>query len=231
MDAIGELIGATVGLIFDLLISLLTLAIRGFLHSIEFMYLAVTKGITAACQNTKKSWADEREVRRTKPLEKQQQAATNSAMSDQTMIIIGLVVIASLVTGLTFWGLESIQQRRIESTRTQVRRIVNRIAKDAEMGIPLPVQGDLAERDAWKQPIRLFVDEALLGELYVVRSSGPDRKSGTIDDILSPEIRIASLKEVSGELIDRGHKKVKEKFTETLNRFKDRNKANKPESN
>ena len=77
----------------------------------------------------------------------------------------------------------------------------------------------------------MFVDEALLGELYVVRSSGPDRKSGTIDDILSPEIRIASLKEVAGELIDRGNKKVKEKLTDTINRFKNQNKAGEAESN
>ncbi len=78
MEAIGELIGATVGLLFDLLISLISLLIRGFLHSVEFLYLVFTKGFSAACQNTKQSWADERDLRRQKQIDKKQQAATES---------------------------------------------------------------------------------------------------------------------------------------------------------
>ena len=54
------------------------------------------------------------------------------------------------------------------------------------------------------------------GSLVVVRSSGPDRKSGSIDDILATRVIRASAKEVGGELAGRGIKAIRDRVAEML---------------
>jgi len=49
-----------------------------------------------------------------------------------------------------------------------------------------------------------------------VRSSGPDRKSGSIDDILATRVIRASAKDVGGKLAKRGVKAIRDRVTRLL---------------
>jgi hypothetical protein len=74
----------------------------------------------------------------------------------------------------------------------------------------------LQERDAWNQPLELFVDKTLLGSMLVVRSHGNDGKSGTLDDMLAIRIVRARVAEIGGQLAKRGFDKVKDRLQKLL---------------
>lgn len=60
------------------------------------------------------------------------------------------------------------------------------------------------------------MDKALPGSLLVVRSSGPDRKSGTIDDILATRVVRASAMAVGDELAERGIKALRDRVADLI---------------
>lgn len=95
---------------------------------------------------------------------------------------------------------QSAEKRR----KKEAKALVDSVAADVraqwipwQSGVP---RQDLPVRDPWGNPLQLFLDETSGGTLFVVRSSGPDRKMATIDDLLSIKADVKSAKEFADDL-------------------------------
>jgi hypothetical protein len=217
MEAVAELIAAIVGALVAAVIGLIG-AVAGFVAIVvEFIFLALTQGTSAASKqyrHRKEEHADYAKAAK--------EAAETSAnegvpsICPKHVAIAASIVLCVAVGAVTVWvARDRIRKRRIADTRAQVNKLADQFAKqlkDAEIADPEP--GELRDRDAWQEPIELFVDEALLGSLVAVRSSGPDRKSGTIDDLLAPRVVRASVKDVGGELAKRGMQALRDRVAQ-----------------
>jgi len=219
MQAIAELIAALIAAFAATFVAMVEAFAALLALVAEFVFVALTQGLAAASEKYKQrqterssrqaaatAWADATTTE-TRPQISLKQAA-----------IIGAIVVVSVGFGVITWVVQSrIRQRRIEATRSQVAELADSFSnqiKDRNVAAPAP--GGLPNRDAWNQPMELFVDKFLLGSLVVVRSSGPDRKSGTIDDILAIRVIRANAKDVGGELADRGIKGIRDRVAPLL---------------
>lgn len=219
MEAIGELIAALFGALVEVLFGLLQVVAGLFAIALEFVFLSLTQGLSAASQQYKK-----RKEERAEQLAAAKTTAATPVTNDapsislkQSAILVSIVFFVIVCSVITWVIQDRIQKQRIAETRSQVKKLADTFAaqiKDEEVADPEP--GKLQDRDAWQQPIELFVDKALLGSLVVVRSSGPDRKSGSIDDILATRMTRASAKEVGGELAKRSIKAIRNRVGKLL---------------
>jgi hypothetical protein len=219
MQAIAELIGALVEAFVAAFVALLEafVALSGIV--LEFVFLALTRGLSAASEryNYRK---DQRAARAEAEKEAVQASATQNAPSVNLkhVAILASITVLVFVGSVAAWVVrDRIRKQRIAETRSQVNRLADRFAvrfRDDEIVDPEP--GKLRDRDAWHQPMELFIDEALLGTIVVVRSSGPDRKSGSIDDIIAIRVIRASAKDVGGELANRGIKALRDRVVRRL---------------
>jgi hypothetical protein len=223
VQAIAELIGAFVAA-FALTFVAMVEAIAALLALVaEFIFVALTQGLSAASERYKErltergsrraaatAWTDATTTE-TRPSISLKQAAIIGA-------IVGAIVVVSVGFGVITWVVQGrIRQQRIEATRSQVAELADSFSNQIkDRNVAAPVPGGLPNRDAWNQPMELFVDKTLLGSLVVVRSSGPDRKSGTIDDILAIRFIRANAKDVGGELADRGIKGIRDRVAPLL---------------
>lgn len=215
MQAIAEMIAALVECFVHLLIALVELVAALVAMAIEFLLLAITKGVPAASgrfKQRRQALAQRRESRAN--LSPGDAPASTAAPVDRRTILISIAVIALVVAGFAVGAVvrDRIRQRRIEATRLQITRLADELirqVKDEKAADPAP--GLLADRDAWNQPVELFVDEMLLGTMLVVRSHGPDRQSGTIDDLLEIRVARAPAAKVGGELVNRGVKALRDR--------------------
>jgi hypothetical protein len=219
LQAIAELIGALVVALAQAL-AVMVEAAAGLLAIVaEFMFLALTQGLAAASEKYKHREADRKCLKETATAcNDVRHAKTQPSISLKRSAIIGSIVVLSVGCGVATLVIQSrLRRQRIESTRAQVAELADSFAKrikDREVAAPEP--GELSDRDAWKQPIGLFVDKALLGSMVVVRSSGPDRKSGTLDDILAIRVIPANAKDLGGELANRGIKGIRDRVAQLL---------------
>lgn len=219
MQAIAELLGALIGALVQALVGILE-AVAGLLAIVaEFIFLALTQGLSNASEKYRQRKADCKSRNEAATASNDTTAAeTRPSISRKHTAILGSIVVVFVGCGVTIWVIQSrIRQQRIESTRAQVAELADSFAnqiKDRKAAAPEP--GELPDRDAWKRPLELFVDKTLLGSLVVVRSSGPDRKSGTIDDILAIRVIQANAKEVGGELANRGIKGIRDRAARLL---------------
>ncbi len=75
-----------------------------------------------------------------------------------------------MVTWIVF---EQIRKQRVAQTRSQVDKLADTFAEQLkDDGVADPEPGKLRDRDAWQQPMELFVDKTLLGSLVVVARRG-----------------------------------------------------------
>ena len=83
------------------------------------------------------------------------------------------------------WISSRIREQRQIATRIQIAKLADNFIQQAgQPNANLP-EGVLPDHDAWSHPCELFVDKWMVGTLIVVRSAGPDSRTGTIDDMLS----------------------------------------------
>lgn len=239
MEAIFELIGAVIGGLFVAIGQLVFLVIELIALVIEFCFLATTKGTTAAKEKAGERRAAMRKRRATgvaasprsvepRPTDDDRDRGSDSAhiiecdrwpqppperakyltLSTGMAVVVGLVLWAGVVIN------KQIRKQRIATTTTQIERVARDVRQAiVEKDQPAPVEGLLDERDAWSEPLELFLDEFKIGTLIVVRSTGPDRTSGTADDLLSIETvgtidrdvkpMLENAKELVAELLDR----------------------------
>lgn len=219
MEAIIELFAALFAALFESLVGLLGAVVALVFAAIEFLFLVLTKGLSTASHQ----YAQRRTNRADRLTAAKQTAESGSddnvpAISRKQSAIITSIAVCLIASGFAVWVIrDRNQQQRIETTRQQVNRLAETFAnqlKDARVPDPLP--GNLRDRDAWQQPIELFIDKTLLGSLIVVRSSGPDHATGTADDILGTQIIRAPAQAVGGELANRGMKALRERAAKLL---------------
>ncbi len=219
MEAIFELIAALIGAFAQAFFWLFE-AVAALLAAVaEFLFLALTQGRPAATQKYQQR-KRERESRRNDgtPAVDDSAFAPSQKVSYTHAAIIGSLIPLVLVCGIVTWVVrERVRKQRVADTHAQLKKLADAFAnqiQDEDIADPEP--GNLPDRDSWRQPIELFVDKALLGSLVVVRSSGPDRKPGSIDDILDTRVIPASAKDVGGELAERGLKALRDRFGKLL---------------
>lgn len=220
MEAIGELIGALCTALFEIIVLGIELTASLLALVAEFLFVMITQGLAAA----KERWTD------SKSQLDERRAARKAAARDATdavpvsggtvLLFVGIGVLAAAVTGGALWISHTIRERKIAETRLQVAACADaalqRFLKD---GGNKPVAGLQADRDAWDQPLELFLDEGLLGVLVTVRSAGPDRTAKTIDDIHAFRTHRAGVGEIGRELGQRAVDKAKDKAEGLLDRF------------
>lgn len=219
MEAIFELIAALVGALAEALIGLIGAFAALLAALLEFVFLAVTQGMSAASRKyeSRKQQRAERLATAKTATDLRPQDDTPSISLKQSAILVSIVFFA-IICGLATWVVsDRMRKQRVAETRSQVETLADRFAQQInENEAASPKPGKLLDCDAWNQPIELFVDKALLGSLVVVRSSGPDRRSGSVDDILATRVSRASAKEVGGELANRGIKAIRDAVAELL---------------
>ncbi|WP_459554613.1 hypothetical protein [Lacunimicrobium album] len=105
------------------------------------------------------------------------------------------------------------QKRREEATELALEQAANRVVETFKHDRKVaPVPGMLAEKDGWNNPLELFVDDFEVGYLLVIRSKGPDGKSGTIDDELTIKTVQNDPAEAAKDVFERGVEVFKKKF-------------------
>ena len=125
-----------------------------------------------------------------------------------------MVVTVGAVGGI--WYHQELTKQRIARTRNQIELLANGFSAQAKLPKPVLPEGKLPDRDAWGTPCELFVDEWLLGTLIVVRSWGPDREHGTIDDLLEIQFTRPPLKVFGKNLAIVGIDLIQERIKKLL---------------
>lgn len=226
MEAIVELIAAMFEAFGQALVALLEMAVALLAMVVEFLFLAITQGVAAASAKFKQRQQQRAEKRAeaasTPPGNGDSPAGRPAPRSSRRVAAIAatmaaLVAIAIAVTWVVQEHLRKRRMERIAATRDQIARLADTFVdqiQDDKVADPNP--GRLEDRDAWQQPLELFVDQALLGSMVVVRSNGPDGKSGTIDDLLAVRLAKAPAKKVGRELANRGAKAIRDRVGRLL---------------
>src|SRR5690606_37864811 len=221
MEAIGDAIGALFAALFEMLALGIELVVSLLALVAEFLFVMATQGLVAA----KERWSD------SKSQLDERRAARKAAARDATdavpvsggtvLLFLGIGALAVAITGGALWISHTIRERKIAETRLQVAACADaalqRFLKD---GGNKPAAGLQADRDAWDQPLELFLDEGLLGVLVTVRSAGPDRTAKTIDDIHAFRTHFAGADDIGRELGQRAVDKAKDKAERLVDRFR-----------
>lgn len=234
MEAIAELIGAMVGAAIAGLLALLEFSSVLVFGLIEFLFIALTQGPAAARQQKEKKQAE----RAKKPADQQHVASSahsepGSESTDNTgrgyvaLILLAVMLVLAPIVWFGNHQMKKQRQRRKQSTDRQIEKIADKYLQSCEDG-KFVKQGktDLAEEDSWGQPIQLFVNKYIAGNLIVIRSAGVDRETGTLDDQLAIRFARVHLKGIAGKakeaVVDAVLKKsggLKQKAKQFLERF------------
>lgn len=228
MEIIAELFAAIFAALAEVVFVFLQAVALLLAAVFEFIFLSLTQGKAAAAEQFQKRKQERearveqqnrlREEKRNKRTETAETTSATPSITPTQYTILGSLAFI-IITGLIIsWVvLDRIQQQRLAATRSQVKQLADKFAEQIkDRQIADPVTGRLRDRDAWKQPIDLSVDKTLIGSLVVVRSAGPDRKPGSIDDLLAIRTVPAPAKEVGGELAKRGMKAVRNRIADWL---------------
>lgn len=229
MEAIFELIAAIFGAIFTGAIALLQIILEVIALALQIIFVALTKGITAA----KEQYALRRKEREGQKVDEknlvmeltEEQTATavkptSHLTSSRFSKILALVIFFGGIAGIGLWiRHHQIQQQLVALTRSQAQTLVETVAEQIRADkVPAPQPGNLPDKDSWQQPLQLFLDKLPFGTLIVVRSFGPDRQRGTIDDILAIDEAHVPLKQAAGKLANRGLNALKDRAAKLLQR-------------
>lgn len=221
MEAIGDAIGALFAAVFEIIALTVELAASLLMLVAEFLFVMVTQGLAAA----KERWSESKsqlDQRRTARKAAAREATDAVPVSGGTVLLfVGIGALALAITSGALWISHAIRERKIAETRLQVAACADAaLQRFLNDGGNKPAAGLQADRDAWDQPLELFLDEGLLGVLVTVRSAGPDRNTGTIDDILALRAQRAGAGEIGRELGQRAVDKAKDKADGLLDRFR-----------
>ena len=209
--------------------------------TLEFVYVALTQGISTASQQFKKRM-QERAIdsvvanSSADTLETDEATPTHSTQFEfLKWIVLFLLAGCVMLPGYLHYRSEkqhrADQERRVKETRSQLKQLADTFMqqiqdkKDADL-----IPGMLRDLDAWQRPIMLRVDKELLSSEIVVRSWGPDSVPGSSDDIVEERTVRVSAKEAGSELTKRGVKAIRNRITEMLPGGKKEQEAEEPDN-
>lgn len=183
MEAIAELFVAMfVGLI-EIALLPLQIALRFVGLGLEFLLTTLFHGRAAA--NEKLQQRQAAMALATASAAPMSGTVIGPDLTKRRTILAVLVIVGLLGTVGCLWIHSKIRQHRIDSTKLQIARLADDFMQQAlQPNANLP-EGVLPDHDAWGHGCELFVDQWAIGTLIVVRSAGPDCKTGTIDDMLA----------------------------------------------
>ncbi len=242
MEAIGELLAAMLFAFAQAVGALIRIAASTVLMFVEFLVMLLLQGRAEATQRyqqrreliARRKHADNAATNTQEHSSSTQHGVSSFALPATIAIIVTVVVAAALVAGRIA---QEIRKRRIEATTTQLEKLAHFHADrikaderppphDQRAGWIQSTKTELPNVDSWKQPIQLFVDRSLLGTLIVVRSAGPDRKTGTIDDLLAIETVPATKKELAKEVAKRGAQALRKRLEKLVRQVKKQHQNN-----
>ncbi|QDT41973.1 hypothetical protein Pan241w_20530 [Gimesia alba] len=221
---IGVIVLATLEALF---VGLLEVVTKFLAATLEFVYLALTQGISTASQQFKKRM-QERTKHPAIPNSSAGTPETDEATPTHSTqfeilkwIVLFLLAGCVMIPGYLHYRSEkqhrTDQEQRVKETRSQVKQLADTFTqqiKDKNAADPIP--GSLRDLDAWQRPIKLRVDKELLSSEIAVRSWGPDRVPGSSDDIVEERTIRVSAKEAGSDLAKRGVKAVRNRIVEML---------------
>lgn len=114
------------------------------------------------------------------------------------------------------WISSRIREQRQAATRIQIAQLADNFIQQAGQPKAKLPEGILPEHDAWSSSCELFVDKWVVGTLIVVRSAGPDCRTGTIDDMLAVRFARPGLKVLGIDLAKIGVEAVKNRLHKIL---------------
>ncbi len=209
--------------------------------TLEFVYLALTQGISTASQQFKKRM-QERAIDSVVANSSADTSETDEATPTHSKqfeflkwIVLFLLAGCVMLPGYLHYRSEkqhrADQERRVKETRSQLKQLADTFMqqiqdkKDADL-----IPGMLRDLDAWQRPIVLRVNKELLSSEIVVRSWGPDSVPGSSDDIVEERTVRVSAKEAGSELTKRGVKAIRNRITEMLPGGKKEQEAEEPDN-
>lgn len=227
MEVIIELIAALVMAIVSLFVLWLELLILLLAPLLEFVFMVIVYGNTAAVERfrSRRTSTEARIASRLRP--RQPSASTQEVSADtsafrQARWIIGgcfLLALAAFVSVRMLLGQRQEVERKsqIPRTNSQIESLADDFASRVRSG-----DGDhlkstvLNETDVWETPLTLSVDRLLTGTLIIVRSCGPDAKSGTQDDQVATRLTAVPAGKFAAKKIDQGIDAVKNRIRKLL---------------
>jgi hypothetical protein len=217
MQAIFELLLAIIGGFVVALAGLVSALLQLALFAVEFLFIAATQGLGQAREQ-----ANEARLRRSVRTDEQpgapaDQSAGNSSHPGSVWGAIGLMGVL-IAVGIGLYVSRQIRAARIETAKTLVGQCADDVAETIALGQAPPARGELPVQDPWKKPLELFLDDLAVGTLVVVRSAGPDQRTGTIDDLVGIRMQQKPVKQLA---VDAGNvvvDQVKEKALNLLKR-------------
>lgn len=215
MEAIAEMLAALFIGVVRLALIPLQLAFGLAFLGIEFLFVWLTEGKEPASDRLRKrrQKRDNRKADGTEPREAREASSTRHVLLKALVVVL---VVAGIGIGIA-WR-DYIRKQRIEAARVQVALVADEmLARLLDDKRADPAEGLLQdEQDPWKRPVELFIDDLAFGTLVVVRSHGPDKQSGTLDDVLAVRTGIAPAKAVAAKLAKRGFEAAKQRLLERL---------------
>lgn len=245
IEGIFELLFALVVAVFAALMAVVYLIALLLGALLEFLFLLIFHGLAAAKERANQRKEGWQESRRNNAANAEEPLENSSELSQQTSesetlakseypkwndgnetvkwIGIGVVFLVFAIVG----GVHLLTQRRIDATQKKLEILVAKYeAVVDDPSTPDPISGALPDVDAWGQAIDLKLTRDMLGAAVTVRSSGPDRKLHTIDDLFATRLVFAGVKEVAKDLgkaaIDAAKKKSADKMDEVSQAIKDK---------
>lgn len=214
MEAIVQMVVALIAAFVAMATATVALVAQLLSLLLSLFFVLLTEGFSAAQKHyrdkTTKTPATE------EPGEICKQSETNQFTPRALMIFCAIAFVGLLVGG-GFWLEHYWEQNKIETTNRLLTKVATKLENDTKAPeTPNPVAGPLAERDAWQRPIECFVDETLIGTLLVIRSSGPDRQSGTMDDLHEIRTVPTTVKQFGKDVAKRAWDAAKEKMKKML---------------
>lgn len=239
MEAILEVFIAAVAVLFELIAALIGAVVELVAMLIAFLLTWRREGRKAASEQflrrTSERKRKQEEKSKSKKTSKQEPSLdedpTDSASPMQTaekrpnssrwLIVLGLCIVAA--GGLAWYLHERKLERQIAQTQAIQKRLADDFADQVQGGAGDELKpSTLNQTDAWGQPLELFVDRFPIGTLIVIRSNGPDRQSGTIDDLLEIRPVPVTPKGIAKDLADVAVEKGKQEAKSRLDALKEK---------
>ena len=204
MLAIAELLVALIVALFEAIIGLVLLAI-------ELLFVALTQGLGAARERAAKVPPRERSPES----RAEGQPPVRFRWHWSCMLsVVGFIAVPGIgaLIGRQFTA------GRIEAAKSLTQTQADSVAGTLAGGGIAPAQGPLPIHDPWGRPLELFLDDFKVATLIVVRSAGPDGRSGTTDDLLGIHTEPKPLRQMAGEVRDAALAGIREKARKLLGR-------------
>ena len=174
----------------------------------EFVFLALTQGVSAASKKYNERTQKLADRKRAKQARSDEGTSTDESLvfaNQKTTAVVVSVVFGVFICSVLVWEIRKDQQmQRVAATRTQVKKLADEFSKQLKERADETSRTEvLPDRDAWEQPIKLAVESKLFATNVVIRSSGPDGIFDSNDDVTATKFVVRPTKQVGSELKNR----------------------------